>query len=78
MMLSTMTHGLSTLIEARPSDHFLVAERQTENQSEASEEQDDGVEPLIVHMDRTTAEHLFLQAQRHMQREAAAQADENR
>ncbi len=35
------------------------------------DEPDDGVEALIVRMDRTTAEHLFLQAQRLMQREAA-------
>ncbi len=28
------------------------------------EELDDGVEALIIRMDRTTAEHLFLRAQR--------------
>ena len=34
-------------------------------------ESDDGVEALIISMDRTTAEHVFLQAQRDMRRDAA-------
>ena len=34
-------------------------------------EPEDGVEALIIAMDRTTAEHLFLQAQRDIRRDAA-------
>jgi len=40
-------------------------------QSAALDESDDGVEALIVSMDTTTLEYVFLQAQRQMQREAA-------
>ena len=42
------------------------------------EEADDGVEALIVSMDATTLEHIFLQAQRQMQREAANTPNEAR
>ncbi len=42
-----------------------------DGQSAALDESDDGVEALIVSMDATTLEYVFLQAQRQMQREAA-------
>jgi hypothetical protein len=40
-------------------------------QSTVLYESDDGVEALIVFMDATTLEYVFLQAQRQTQREAA-------
>lgn len=40
-----------------------MAERDANAQPEPPDEPDDGVEALIIRMDRTTAEHLFLQAQ---------------
>lgn len=38
---------------------------------EWNDESGDGVEALIISMDRTSAEHVFLQAQRDMRRDAA-------
>lgn len=52
------------LLETRASgkDEYLA---------EWNDESDDGVEALIISMDRTSAEHVFLQAQRDMRRDAA-------
>jgi hypothetical protein len=41
-----------------------LAEPPESDQPLEPDELDDGVEALIIHMDRTTAEHLFLRAQR--------------
>ncbi len=41
-----------------------LAEPLADVESAELNELDDGVEALIIHMDRTTAEHLFLRAQR--------------
>ncbi|HLW00188.1 MAG TPA: hypothetical protein VKT82_16085 [Ktedonobacterales bacterium] len=50
-----------------------------DSHSTVYDESDDGVEALIVFMDATTLEHVFLQAQRQIQREAAnALGDEQR
>jgi hypothetical protein len=46
------------------------------SQSAALDESDDGVEALIVSMDTTTLEHVFLQAQRQIQQEAANAIDD--
>ena len=48
------TEGVS-LVESSVSDELAEME-----------DVDDDVEALIVRMDRTTAEHLFLHAQRHI------------
>jgi hypothetical protein len=52
------------LLEAATAgkDEYLV---------EWTDETDDGVEALIISMDRASAEHVFLQAQRDMRRDAA-------
>lgn len=63
---------LNTLADVTTSEDLLAADEPEMNGSSTEQnEPDDGVEALIVRMDRTTAEHLFLQAQRLMQREAA-------
>jgi hypothetical protein len=43
-----------------------LAESSVSDELAEMEELDDDVEALIVRMDRTTAEHLFLHAQRHI------------
>jgi hypothetical protein len=48
------------------SDGGSLAESSAIDEPAEMEEEDDGVEPLIVCMDRTRAEHLFLHAQRHI------------
>lgn len=50
---------------AEPGGCSLAESSATDEPAEI-EEEDDGVEPLIVCMDRTRAEHLFLHAQRHI------------
>ncbi len=70
----TQTHnaqGLNTLTEAAPSEDALKAKPDANGLPEKPDEPDDSVEALIIPMDRTTAEHLFLQAQQHLQREAS-------
>jgi hypothetical protein len=63
---------LNALAERAPSEKLLSATQPGKAEPSAKQdEQDDGVEALIVHLDRTTAEHLFLQAQRDIRREAA-------
>jgi hypothetical protein len=56
---------------AAPEELPGADEPETRGPSTRQDELDDGVEPLIIRMDRTTAEHLFLQAQHLLQREAA-------
>jgi hypothetical protein len=46
------------------SGNTALAEPPADAESAELNELDDGVEALIIHMDRTTAEHLFLRAQR--------------
>ena len=48
------------------SEGVSLAESSATDELAEIEELDDGVEALIVRMDRTTAEHLFLHAQRHI------------
>jgi len=64
------TNGLNTLADTltlgEGAGNLLDAEPYADEQSAELDEPDDGVEALIVHMDRTTAEHLFLRAQRLM------------
>ncbi|HEY7355011.1 MAG TPA: hypothetical protein VH590_01050 [Ktedonobacterales bacterium] len=63
---------LNALADVTTPEELLGAdEPEARGPSTEQDEPDDGVEALIVRMDRTTAEHLFLQAQRLMQREAA-------
>ena len=50
---------------AEPGGSSLAESSATDEPAEM-EEEDDGVEPLIVCMDRTRAEHFFLHAQRHI------------
>jgi hypothetical protein len=72
-----MTHPINTdilnaLADAAPSEELLEKRKPgREGQTATWNEPDDGVEALIISLDRTTAEHLFLQAQRDMQRDAA-------
>ncbi len=62
----------NALADAAPAEAFVsAAETDTTGQSAEHDEADDGVEALIIPMDRTTAEHLFLQAQRDIRRDAA-------
>ena len=61
--LNTLAGGGSGVID---SEERLVAEPPAANAQAELEEEDDGVEALIIRMDRTTAEHLFLHAQRHI------------
>ena len=63
---------LNALADVTTPEEALEADEPAMNGASIDhDEPDDGVEALIVRMDRTTAEHLFLQAQRLMQREAA-------
>ena len=56
--------GQGTVVGRTNSGNLLMAEAPAEDQLVELDELDDGVEALIIHMDRTTAEHLFLRAQR--------------
>ncbi|HEY7349753.1 MAG TPA: hypothetical protein VH599_15665 [Ktedonobacterales bacterium] len=71
MTLHTLSDELNLLADAAPSENLLRVGQNADDQPEEPDEPDDGVEALIVHLDRTTAEHVFLQAQRQIQREAA-------
>jgi len=64
--------ALNTLAEVVHLE-ALVSDTQTGTTGPSAEHDDvdDGVEALIIPMDRTTAEHLFLQAQRDIRRDAA-------
>ena len=68
MNLKHTANGLNILAGTADAEAgaggLLVAESETEQQSAEPEEVDDDVEALIVSMDSTTAEHLFLHAQR--------------
>lgn len=55
--------GLNALAEEVTSGHLVDAEG-ADSQPNDLDELDDGVEAVIIRMDRTTAEHLFLRAQR--------------
>lgn len=61
--INTLTGAASGNAE---SDGFSLAESSAADEPAEMEEEDDGVEALIVCMDRTRAEHLFLHAQRHI------------
>ena len=63
---------LNTLAEVAQLE-ALVSDTQTGTTGPSAEHDDvdDGVEALIIPMDRNTAEHLFLQAQRDIRRDAA-------
>jgi hypothetical protein len=55
--LPSLNGGAGGLLVAKPGTGDLLADQ---------EELDDDVEALVIHMDGTTAEHLFLRAQRHI------------
>ena len=68
MMATRSANEINTLTEAASgdgeSDGFSLAESSATDEPAEMEEEDDGVEALIIRMDRTRAEHLFLHAQR--------------
>ncbi len=68
MNLTHPANGLNTLTGAASGtaqlEEALLAEPPAADAAADLEELDDDVEALIVCMDRTTAEHLFLHAQR--------------
>lgn len=70
MVVTRTANELNTLAGevsgAAGPEERLVAEPPAANVQAELEEEDDGVEALIIRMDRTTAEHLFLHAQRHL------------
>lgn len=71
-----MTHSINTdilnaLADAASEDLLERRSPGIKEQSAEWNEADDGVEALIISLDRTTAEHLFLQAQRDMRRDVA-------
>ncbi len=74
------TDELNALAEIAAAEELLgLAGRGANSPSADRDESDDGVEALIVSMDATALEYLFLQAQRQIQREAAnALNDEHR
>ncbi len=73
------TEELNAQAEIAAAEKLLGLGSHADSQSAALDESDDGVEALIVSMDATTLEHVFLQAQRQIQREAAtALGDERR
>lgn len=66
-----MTHtinaeNLNALADIAPSETLAGTEPDAASQSAEHDAPDDDVEALIISMDRTAAEHLFLQAQRHI------------
>lgn len=70
MVATRSANEMSMLTEAafsnaEPGGSSLAESSATDEPAEM-EEEDDGVEPLIVCMDRTRAEHFFLHAQRHI------------
>ncbi len=70
MTQTNTTEELTTLADMTSANTGVAmpldAEEYAEDQSAELDEADDGVEALIIHMDRTTAEHLFLRAQRRL------------
>ena len=70
MIATRSANEMNLLAEAASgntgSEEFSLAEPSATDELAEMEELDDGVEALIVRMDRTTAEHLFLHAQRHI------------
>lgn len=68
MNLKYSANGMNTLTDLAPlssgAGGLLVAGVGADEQLADQEELDDDVEALIVSMDGTTAEHLFLSAQR--------------
>jgi hypothetical protein len=70
MIATRSANEMNMLTEAAfgnaESGGFSLAESSASDEPAEIEEEDDGVEPLIVCMDRTRAEHLFLHAQRHI------------
>ena len=70
MIATRSANEMSMLTQAAfgnaESGGYSPAESPATDELAETEEEDDGVEPLIVCMDRTRAEHLFLHAQRHI------------
>lgn len=68
MNLKYSANGMNTLIDVSAlsggAGGLLIAGPGADEQLADQEEPDDDVEALIVSMDGTTAEHLFLSAQR--------------
>jgi hypothetical protein len=73
MMTHTINaHELKMLADVATPEGLLETHTSgRENHTTTGNESDDGVEALIISMDRTTAEHVFLQAQRDIRRDAA-------
>ncbi len=66
-------HDLNAVADVVTPEDLLETDTSGKEEylAEWNVETDDGVEALIISMDRASAEHVFLQAQRDMRRDAA-------